>query len=322
MIDINDLVKIQSLINAKGQELFLELKQELNKIDVDLVTHITNNCLDRISKIPSEKLDTSKKIYSTQDHKNKKYVRNSECWASDLDLTCISPWNSTGNNTRAGTAITKYHIIYANHYPINIGSTVRFISKNNEIIDRKLIKSASVDKTDISVGLLDTALPDSIKPAKVLPKFYRDYIAINFNHIIELNDGTLLKSFPALCLDYEEKAIINEVVSINNFVSCGKSSGLLQKYNEIIIAGDSGNPCFAIIDNELVLLTTWLYGNYGTGPFISGDTWNSTEQKLKSNLKEIQNLLTNSLLPNNDSQFLKDSTLNYCDLWRFRKVSP
>lgn len=322
MLDSFDFVKIQNLLNIKTQEMRDQLTKELKVIDQDLTEHITESFTKRVKD--KDNVNLAKQIYTLQDHKNKNYIRNKDCWAYDLDLTCISPWNSTGNNTRAGTAITPYHIVFANHYQIANGATVRFITQTNEVVDRKLTKSIQIFNSDIRIGVLDQKLPSSIKPAKILPKFYRDYVAINFNHILDKDDGQLIKTFPALCLDYEEKAIINEVntISGNANIICKEPSGQLSKFSEKIIPGDSGNPCFTIIDDQLVLLCTWLSGHYGSGPFISGNTWVSSENTLKGNIKEIQNKLYTDLLFNNDYSLMQEMLLSFIDLWRFRKVSP
>ena len=50
---------------------------------------------------------------------------------------------------------------------------------------------------------------------------------------------------------------VNEVLAAHQF----------QSFNETIIVGDSGNPVFFIIDNELVVTTTWWTAQ--TGPFVS-----------------------------------------------------
>ena len=76
------------------------------------------------------------------------YVRNPNCWAYDIDLTCCSPWNMhptlrlpngslTGSsNHRAVTLISPRHVLAVRHadfYP-PVGSLVRFVTKNNVII--------------------------------------------------------------------------------------------------------------------------------------------------------------------------------------------
>ena len=321
MLDSFDLIKIQNLLNIKTQELRVELLKEYKKIGEDLTEHITESFISKVKSIKD--IEQSKKIYSIQDHKNKKYIRNKDCWAYDIDLTAISPWNSTGHNTRAGTAITKHHIIYATHYPINIGSTVTFVNKHNEVIEKTLINSSRVFGTDITIGLLDSKLPDSIKPVKLLPRFWKDYVATEYNHIVDINNGILIKKFPVLCLDQEEKALIHELQAIvgNKEVSCRKSTGILEKFGEWIVPGDSGNPCLTVIDNELVLLCTWFSGGGGSGPFVSGDVYLTKEMALKNVLQEIQNKTYDVLFPPNNPP-MKETLLEFIDLWRFRKVSP
>lgn len=63
---------------------------------------------------------TTKPIFSTQDHNTPLYVRNTGCWANNLDLTPISPWNSTEANFRAGVLISPRHILFAAHYQIGL----------------------------------------------------------------------------------------------------------------------------------------------------------------------------------------------------------
>jgi hypothetical protein len=318
MLDTFDLIKIQQLVTLNNQKLINDFKTEMNKINCDLSEHITENYASRIKNVKN--IEESKKIYTKQDHHNNVYVRNERCWASDLDLTCISPWNSTGHTGAAGTAITKNHIVFAHHYPISVGATVRFITKNNETVERKLIKSSRMFGTDIVIGLLDEELPSSITPCKLLPKFWYDYIARGYNPLISMYTGMLVKKIPVLCLDFEEKAIINKLNGIvgNKEISCMGENDIFEKFNEVIISGDSGNPCFVIIDNQLVLLTIWSTGGYGAGHFLSGDTYVNSEKVLKCNLQEIQTQLYTTLLPNNRD--LLKSLLSYIDLWRFRKV--
>ena len=121
-------------------------------------------------------------IFRKQDHTHKVYIRNPDCWAHDLDLTCISPWNSQGHTRKAGVLISPRHAVWARHYNIKIGSTMRFVDRNNSVVDRKVVKSHAVPMPstvhgrgflhgyDIVVGLLDSDVPSTITFAKVLPK--------------------------------------------------------------------------------------------------------------------------------------------------------
>jgi hypothetical protein len=201
-----------------------------------------------------------KNIFSTQDHATPNYIRNANCWAADLDLTCISPWNSYSSYLRAGTLISPRHIIYANHFSIPNGTTIRFVDSENYVVTRTLISSLRVGATDLRVGVLDVDVTECTF-AKILPgDDWADYIP---------NNGYKI---PALVLDQEEKALVDEVMyitGINNATGFKIPADATRKlFYESIIGGDSGNPSFLIINNQLVILTVWHYGLAGSGDSI------------------------------------------------------
>jgi hypothetical protein len=198
------------------------------------------------------------------------FIRNPDCWAADIDLTCCSPWNSHSGNGwgwrhRAGTLISPRHVLFATHFDdIPTNRILRFIDLQNQIVERVLIAKLrhplySPYYPDITIGLLNEDVPTNrINFAKVLPNDYREYFG----------DGHYL---PVLSLDQEEKALINELWSISSgLVSSGATSFLSptdltrKGFYEQIIEGDSGNPSFLILNNQPVLLTTWTSPNSGT----------------------------------------------------------
>lgn len=210
-------------------------------------------------------------IFDTQDHNASNYIRNTGCWCNQnvsLDLTCISPWNSNSSNKKAGTLISPRHIIFAEHFQISNGSTIRFVTMDNQVIERTMTSKQSVGPsnnsdffaTDLSVGLLDSDITqgDNINFCKVLPSNFENYLP-------HLSDG-----MASLTLDQEEKALITNFFVSNTSAafSSPKDSNRLN-YFESKISGDSGNPAFLIINDELILVTTWTFGGAGSGPNIS-----------------------------------------------------
>lgn len=205
-------------------------------------------------------------IFTTQNHASQIYVRNVNCWCYDIDdITCISPWNSTGGAQRAGTLITPRHIIFAAHYPIEVGATVRFVDKNNNVINRTMVARKTHPSytpyfPDLTVGVLDEDVPPEIHFAKVLPNNWMDRLPTGVNRV------------PSLTLDQQEKALITDVDSITpwrtNFIPPDINSQRYLFY-EPKISGDSGNPAFLIINEELVILTVWTYGGAGGGTSIT-----------------------------------------------------
>lgn len=263
-------------------------------IDTSIITnHINNNITSRLqNKNPT----TDKLIYSSQNPYTNgigQFIRNSSCWINGVsNISCFSPAQLSGAswNQRAGTLITKKHIILAKHYMIPIiggGTPLIFVDNNNNVVRRNLISYANDNLTDISIGLLDNEIPSNISIAKVLPTNYQNYIDSSQN-------------FLSAALDQEEKALVKVWTGLLsyttnegsykyiNIVSPGENylPPTLHQYsiwNETTIGGDSGNPIFIIIDNELVLLGCW--HTPWSGPFIT------------NRYNQVNNLI-NSLSPN------------------------
>jgi hypothetical protein len=233
-------------------------------------------------------------------------------------LTAISPWNSSGGGNRAGTAITPRHIIYASHYKIPVGATVRFVTNDNEVVERNVVNIQSISSTDITIGTLDSNLPSTIKPVKFLPPDWSKYMAFDKNLKYGENAYLLKPRIPALCLDQEEKALIADVMGFTG----GQATFTLpadvkmRQFNEQIVVGDSGNPSFFIIDNELVLITVWTFGGYGSGNFVSGVVYDTSTKTTKSVLKEINNLVLYVYGSSSTDLY----TLDVVDLWKYRTV--
>lgn len=209
---------------------------------------ISENIDNRISGVTEANASTYKPIYSTQNHTAGVYVRNTNCWAYDLDLTAISPWNSYSANLRAGTLISPRHIVFAAHYPIPNGSTIRFVKQDNTVVERTLSNQTQVGSTDIKIGVLDSDVPAGISFAKVLPSGHASYMP-----------GISKKKIPVLGLDQEEKALVFEIDSLSSALISyyGSNDEHRLALRESLIGGDSGNPAFLVINDELVIISTW-----------------------------------------------------------------
>lgn len=202
-------------------------------------------------------MGTNGGLYSTQDHATPSYVRNSSLWCADVDLTCISPWNSRGENTRAGTLVTARHILVAAHFPLAVADTIRFIAADGTVHTRTV---AAVEEhpdyspyyPDLTICALDSDLPGTITPCAVMPASHTDN----------------LKSFtegrpPCLGLDQQEKALIVDWRGGGTFATPTDSDRLI--FDEDKVGGDSGNPACAIINGALVLIAPWTFGGAGSG---------------------------------------------------------
>lgn len=259
---------------------------------------------------------TTMPIYSSQDPYHNglgRFIRNPNCWLNGVsNISCFSPAQLSGAawNQRAGTLITKKHIVLAKHFVFAIlegGTPIIFVDENNNVIRRNLVQYANDSVTDISIGLLDNEIPSNIKIAKVLPKNYQLYMGYPEDML-------------AVAIDQQEKAILKTWTGLLNYITSGVSYQYVNvvspdvnyarpdffqyvSFNEDIVTGDSGNPMFIILDNELVLLSCW--HTPWSGPFITDryDTVNSLIESLSPgenysltpvNLEAIYNSLINS----------------------------
>lgn len=160
---------------------------------------------------------------------------NSDCWASGLDWSGVALSNSTANNRRGATLISPQHVYMATHFPVGVGATVIYLTSAGEQITRTLSARQDVGN-DIMIGLLDSPVADATY-YKVLPSNYREYIS-------------LIQQPQIICTDQQRKAILrNWLDSDQNVVHLTAS-----QLSENIITGDSGQPIFTVIQDELVLL--------------------------------------------------------------------
>lgn len=230
----------------------------------NIITH-ANGQIDR--RIAGKNATIAKPVYTTQNHNTSTYVRNTSNWLYDIgqQLTAASPWNSYNANNRSGTLISPRHAILAAHYNYPVGTTLRFVDINNNVITRTVSAANnhplySPYYPDICVVKLDSDVPDSISFVKVLPSNWASY----FFRLSALN------SVATFGLDGQERAIIrNWILVASNYIYYTTPSSLTKRYEffESLIAGDSGDPSFVIINSELVLLNTWTYSN-GMSTFL------------------------------------------------------
>lgn len=196
------------------------------------------------SRISGKNPSTTKAVFTTQNHDACTYVRNSNLWCADIDLTCCSPWNSYDGAKRAGTLISPRHVAMAHHYYVPNGATMRFVEADGTVVSRTITASERVG-SDIRIGVLNSDVPESIGFAKVLPADFLNYLPGIANGV------------PIIALDQEEKALVQQWhFAAGNWVGLEEPTTADRlSFHETIVLYDSSNPLFAIIDSEPVLLT-------------------------------------------------------------------
>ncbi|XP_071083746.1 uncharacterized protein [Haliotis cracherodii] len=219
--------------------------------ELGLYGAITHGIDDRLKAAKARNISVAiaKKVYTKQDHANKVYVRNKDCWAYGLDLTSISPWNS--NRANIGTLVSPRHVLWSRLSSIKLNSTVRFVDQNNNVVERHVVTSTTIRSHSLSlmfsqhivVGELDSDVPSSISFSKVMPRNLTQFRVPYNIHI------------PAMSTDQEEKVLVDDFYYYSPF-SAGLRVPLPTsiRHNYYERKSGGGNPTFFVIDSQLVLL--------------------------------------------------------------------
>lgn len=260
-----------------------------------LYKHTDEAITTRLSNITTSDF---KDIYTTQNHNLSSYVRNLSCWCYDLaqQMTCISPWNNAvgdpGGTRGAGVLITPRHVYMAAHYPLLSGTVIRFVTQDNQVVDRTILATLTHPQfngqwPDITLGLLDSDVPATITPVQTLSTDFTNYLQRNNRFYT----GTYYYPIPytgVLYTDQEEKALVADYAETNTVFDTftAPTNTIKLSAYEPVIVGDSGNPVFLIINNKLALVTVW------TGisdPYIFGTNY---ENMQTNNAISLQSMIS------------------------------
>lgn len=195
-------------------------------------------------------------IYTSQDPYAQKFVRNPSCWLNGAsNITCFSPAQLSGTpwNQRAGTLITRRHVVYASHFGIPVidgGTPMLFVTRDNTVVTRRIVAQATDQATDIAVGLLDEEVSDSIAIAPVLPPDFERHLGAR-NPMLAVALDSEEKASIQVCDTFHDGGFSTSLLSANWMPAEWKK---LAAWGEPTTVGDSGNPVFVLIYGELVLL--------------------------------------------------------------------
>ena len=246
-------------------------------------------------KVPSSAL----RKFSTYTPGN--WVRNADFWANDVDTSCASFWNSSYGRFRAGTLLTKRHMLFASHFPPAIGSSVLFLGTDNNIYTNTIVATSTVDGTDILIGLLQSEMPDVVSPARLLPDGYEEYICI----------GTRI---PVCQFDFDEQGLVYELEKPLASYATTRTPLKTSRvgFYENTVVGDSGDPIYLLIDGSAILLGVLHVGNVKVQPgrYEGGGAPFTTYYA-----REIQNEM-DKLLPGYSLQFYDFSQYQKLPMWK------
>jgi hypothetical protein len=224
------------------------------------------------------------------------YVRNTDCWARNLDLSSLSVGTSHGfdNNytlQRPGTLITPRHVLVANHYPPysiryqNRSDFLRFLTPEG-VLRTVRVSGASGRSGDMLVLTLSADVV-GCNPAKVGanwlyqngPTFDETYysgLAINVDKLRQV--GIVPRGrITGFCSgspapgsgfsQYNGVPITNALyVNGNYFYSNITDYDYVMENIDLAIgigSGSSGSPQYLLVNGQMVVTHCWLTGSSG-----------------------------------------------------------
>ncbi len=199
---------------------------------------LAKHLLDSMTTLATGKSSFNQPLFTATNFAGQQYTRNTECWVP-LDLSGIA---MSDDSLGRGCAVSPRHVILASHVG-GQGATVHFVAANNAVVVRTITGLVGVSG-DLSVGVLDSDLPASIKPLKVLPATFANYLP-----------SVTSWPVPGFCIDGQKKVLAQEIAKLFDaaIIRTAQSSPF-SSLTEPIVGGDSGNAALMVINNEPVLL--------------------------------------------------------------------
>lgn len=185
--------------------------------------------------------------------------RNPNCWLAGVDLTCIP------THKKNGCAITSKHVLYARHWPYNVGDTITFVDLNSQQITRKIVKlHAPVPDNDIGIATLDAQLPATITPAARLPADYATLFRVT-------QDNQFRNAVPCVYSNQKQEILRGRFSSAAND-KIAAAPAIEPEYSwasRPVVAGDSGSPSLLVLPRQRqpILLGCWTFA--GQSPNVA-----------------------------------------------------
>jgi hypothetical protein len=211
-----------------------------------------------------------RRLFSGFTQSNFSWIRNPASWVRVFNWTGVAAGINGLGGVGGGTLISRRHVLLSAHVPYPARPfDIFFANASSRTFTYKVTNVQQVGSTDIAIGTLDRDADPSLIVYRVLPDNWTQYIA---NKVIQptatfiavgLTAPTQSFVLPVLYSGQTRKVSTADVTSI-----VGGLAGVdipafevARAFGDAIIGGDSGNPIFAMLGDELVLL-----GAMYTGP--------------------------------------------------------
>jgi hypothetical protein len=206
------------------------------------------------------------------------WVRNPASWVRVFNWTGAAAGINGLGGVGGGTLISRRHVLLANHVPYPARPfDIFFANASSRTFTYKVTNIQQVGDTDIAIGTLDRDADPSLNVYRVLPDNWTQYIANKVESFNKMGVTGTNYAFvlPVLYSGQNRKVSTADVVNISLGLAGVNIPAfeVARAFGDPIIGGDSGNPIFAMLGDELVLLGAWYTGpdrgfSVGTFPWL------------------------------------------------------
>jgi hypothetical protein len=190
------------------------------------------------------------------------WIRNAVSWVRVFNWTGTAAGINGLGGVGGGTLITRKHVLFAQHVPYPARPfDIFFVNKDSRTFAYKVTAIQQVEGTDIAIGTLDRDADPSLNVYRVLPDNWLQYVA-NKTETFNVMGVTGTRStlvLPVLYANQDKKVATGDVTSVNAGTATVSVPAfeVARAYGEPVRVGDSGNPIFVMLGDELVLLGAW-----------------------------------------------------------------
>ena len=210
---------------------------------------------------------------------------NRGVWTRSIDLSAIPISHTVGgdadNEGPAGFLCTRRHLVALGHAPTlyQVGAKVYFLTQDEQIVQRQVVDrilpgdtELTFQELDASVVLLDSDVPESVKPMAIMPADYLNYLPCMSGRRHPISGaGGAITGVP--CIRPQRFRVASVVMAISGadtdanhpgqamVIESGHPGDLAGWYVPNI-PGDSGTPSIGLIQGEPVVMGI-SSGDYG-----------------------------------------------------------
>lgn len=204
------------------------------------------------------------------------WIRNPASWVRVFNWTGYAAGINGLGGVGGGTLITRRHVLLSNHVPYPARPfDIFFVNVNSRTFTYKVTNIQQVGDTDIAIGTLDRDADASLCVYKVLPDNWSQYIAHKAESFNVMGVSGTQQNFvlPVLYSNQDRKVSTADVTQVRLGIAdlSIPSFEVARSFGDPIRGGDSGNPIFVQVGNDIVLLGAFY--RLGSGNAIASFPW-------------------------------------------------